>query len=96
MVSPLRADLNLYVGQLTPAQKSAAPIKHALAVQRAMSTGNYHLLCDLFCTCPNMGGYIMDHFIARERVRALIVMAKACVPSYYLETLFLSLYASQV
>ncbi|CAL1714957.1 unnamed protein product [Somion occarium] len=72
-----RSDLNLYVGQLTPELKSNASVKHALAVQRALSMGNYHSLFDLYLNAPNMGAYIMDHFIDRERCRALIVMSKA-------------------
>ena len=40
--------------------------------------GNYHALFDLYLNAPNMGAYIMDHFIDRERVKALMVMTKAC------------------
>lgn len=71
-------DLNLYVGQLTHQQKSNPAVKHALSVQRAISMGNYHALFDLYLNAPNMGAYIMDHFIDRERVKALMVMTKAC------------------
>ena len=70
-------DLNLYVGQLTQQQKSDQAVRHALAVQRAVAMGNYHTLFDLYLSAPNMGAYIMDHFIDRERVRALMVMTKA-------------------
>lgn len=42
--------------------------------------GNYHLFFSLYNTVPNMGGYIMDHFVERERIRALLVMSKSCVP----------------
>lgn len=73
------ADLNLYVGQLTPKQKSDPAVQHALSVQRALAMGNYHSLFDLYLNAPNMGAYIMDHFINRERVKALIVMTKAYV-----------------
>ncbi|THH27381.1 hypothetical protein EUX98_g6801, partial [Antrodiella citrinella] len=72
-----RSDLNLYVGQLTAQQKSMPAVKHALAVQRALSLGNYHAFFDLYLNAPNMGAYIMDHFIDRERMRALIVMTKS-------------------
>ena len=75
------ADLNLYVGQLTPKQRSDPAVQHALAVQRALAMGNYHSLFDLYLNAPNMGAYIMDHFIDRERVRALLVMTKAYVSS---------------
>ncbi|OSX64205.1 hypothetical protein POSPLADRAFT_1045307 [Postia placenta MAD-698-R-SB12] len=72
-----RSDLNLYVGQLTDMQKADHAVRHALAVQRALAMGNYHSLFDLYMSAPNMGAYIMDHFISRERVRALIVMTRA-------------------
>ncbi|KAK7687971.1 hypothetical protein QCA50_009190 [Cerrena zonata] len=72
-----RSDLNLYVGQLTPSLKSDPSVKHALGVQRALAMGNYHSLFDLYMNAPNMGAYIMDHFIDRERCRALIIMTKA-------------------
>ncbi|KAI0923988.1 hypothetical protein AcW1_006782 [Taiwanofungus camphoratus] len=72
-----RSDLNLYVGQLTDRQKSDLAVRHALDVQRALAMGNYHSLFDLYLNAPNMGAYIMDHFIDRERIRALMVMTKA-------------------
>ncbi|KAI0343121.1 hypothetical protein BDW22DRAFT_1329180 [Trametopsis cervina] len=82
-----RSDLNLYVGQLTAKQKSDPAVKHALLVQRALSTGNYHALFDLYLNAPNMGAYIMDHFINRERVRALLVITKAyrTIPLTFIE-----------
>ncbi|KAG2011387.1 hypothetical protein CC2G_011513 [Coprinopsis cinerea AmutBmut pab1-1] len=72
-----RSELNLYVGQLTPKQKANPAVAHALAVQRALATGNYHSLFELYLNAPNMGAYIMDHFIDRERARALLVITKA-------------------
>lgn len=69
-------DLNLYVGQLTDRQKSDSAVRHALSVQRALAMGSYHSLFDLYLNAPNMGAYIMDHFIDRERLRALIVITK--------------------
>ncbi|KIK61600.1 hypothetical protein GYMLUDRAFT_996089 [Collybiopsis luxurians FD-317 M1] len=72
-----RSELNLYVGQLTPRQKADPAVRHALDVQRSLSTGNFHALFLLYLNAPNMGAYIMDHFIPRERVKALIVITKA-------------------
>lgn len=72
-----RSELNLYVGQLTPQQKAHPAVRHALDVQRALATGNYHSLFKLYLNAPNMGGYIMDHFIDRERARALLVITRA-------------------
>ncbi|KXN81539.1 hypothetical protein AN958_04476 [Leucoagaricus sp. SymC.cos] len=39
--------------------------------------GNYHSLFDLYLLAPNMGAYIMDHFMDRERTRALLTITKA-------------------
>jgi hypothetical protein len=72
-------ELNLYVSQLTSKQKASMAVKHALAVQRALALGNYHAFFEQYLNSPNMGGYIMDHFVDRERLRALLIMTKACV-----------------
>ncbi|KAJ7173797.1 SAC3/GANP/Nin1/mts3/eIF-3 p25 family-domain-containing protein [Mycena filopes] len=72
-----RSELTLYVGQLTPKQKADPAVQHALGVQRALAMGNYHALFALYTSSPNMGGYIMDHFVARERAKALMVITKA-------------------
>ncbi|PPQ66663.1 hypothetical protein CVT26_009417 [Gymnopilus dilepis] len=82
-----RSELNLYVGQLTPKQKADPAVRHALEVSRALSMGNYYKLCDLYNSAPNMGAYIMDHFIDRERVKALMTITKAyrTIPLSYLQ-----------
>ncbi|KAJ7918747.1 SAC3/GANP/Nin1/mts3/eIF-3 p25 family-domain-containing protein [Mycena leptocephala] len=72
-----RSELNIYVGQLTPKQKADSAVQHALSVQRALAMGNYHALFGLYSSSPNMGAYIMDHFVARERAKALMVITKA-------------------
>jgi hypothetical protein len=77
-------DLNIFVGQLTPRQKVDPAVRHALDTQRALSMGNYHALFGLYMNAPNMGAYIMDHFIDRERIKALMVMTKASVTSHSL------------
>lgn len=76
---PSLLELNLYVSQLTSKQKASSAVKHALAIQRALAIGNYHAFFDLYLNAPNMGAYIVDHFVDRERVRALLIMTKACV-----------------
>lgn len=74
-----KSEMNLFVGRLTTQQKADSAVRHALDVQRALSVGNYHSLFDLYINAPNMGGYIMDHFIPRERVKAMMIMAKAYI-----------------
>ncbi|KAE9393441.1 hypothetical protein BT96DRAFT_863465 [Gymnopus androsaceus JB14] len=83
-----RSELNLFVGQLTPRQKADLAVKHALDVQRSLSVGNYHALFLLYTNAPNMGAYIMDHFIPRERVKALMVIVKAyrTIPLPFIQT----------
>lgn len=52
-------------GPLDPA------ISHALKVYKAMTTNNYHRFFKLYVDAPNMGGYLMDSFVHRERLAAL-------------------------
>lgn len=71
--------MNLLIAQLTPETKSTEVVRHALDVQAALIANNYHKFFDLYLKAPNMGGYIMDHMLARERMSALIIMTKAYV-----------------
>lgn len=75
-------ELNLLLARLTPAQRSPACVQHALKVHRAMTTANYHAFFVLFLEAPNMGGYLMDHFLDRERIKALGILSKAYVPLF--------------
>jgi len=72
-----RSEMNLLMAQLTPEMKSTDFVRHAIEVQAALIANNYHKFFDLYLKAPNMGGYIMDHMLARERVSALIIMTKA-------------------
>ncbi|CAE6454495.1 unnamed protein product [Rhizoctonia solani] len=72
-----RSEMNLLLAQLTPETKSTPFVRHALDVQAALLANNYHKFFDLYLNAPNMGGYIMDHMLARERISALIIMTKA-------------------
>ncbi|ODQ63515.1 hypothetical protein NADFUDRAFT_53183 [Nadsonia fulvescens var. elongata DSM 6958] len=71
--------------------KTNPAIQHALQVQTAVSTNNYHKLFKLYNDAPNMGGYVMDSFIDRERVSALTFMSRAYRPelplSFVIDTL---------
>ncbi|KAG9001485.1 hypothetical protein FRB94_006573 [Tulasnella sp. JGI-2019a] len=72
-----RSDMNRLMSTLTPQMKEHEAVKHALEVQRAMATSNYHAFFILFANAPNMGAYIMDHFIERARLEALCIMSKS-------------------
>lgn len=52
-------------------------MQHALKVQTTLATSNYHAFFKLYTDAPNMGGYMMDHFVPRERIAALATMSKA-------------------
>jgi len=71
-------DINTLISELTPEQKEHEFIKHALDVRTAVANGNYHKFFYLYLNPPhNMACYLMDHFVERERIKALKVMTKA-------------------
>ncbi|KAJ9136465.1 GANP domain-containing protein [Pleurostoma richardsiae] len=75
-----RSALNDALADLTPAEKEARPIKHALDVRSALALGNYHRFFQLYLDTPNMGAYLMDMFVGRERLAALCNICKAYKP----------------
>lgn len=66
-----KTDMNDMLAELTPADKSQQFIKHALDVRSALALGNYHKFFRLYLAAENMGSYLMDMFIERERFNAL-------------------------
>jgi hypothetical protein len=58
-------------------QNHAECVQHALMVRSALAKGNYHNFFRLYETAPNMGGYLLDQFVGRKRIDALIVICKA-------------------
>lgn len=76
-----RREVNALMTELTPTSKKEPAVAHALAVRLALATGNYHHFFKLWSDAPNMNAYVMDHFVERERVAALGVVAKSYRPS---------------
>ena len=72
-----RTDMNDVLADLTPAEKNAPAIKHALEARSSLALGNFHRFFKLYLETPNMGAYLMDMFVARERLAALAFMCKA-------------------
>ncbi|KAL2121211.1 hypothetical protein VTJ04DRAFT_5238 [Mycothermus thermophilus] len=72
-----RAELNNALADLTAAEKKDPAIKHALDVRSALALGNYHRFFQLYNNTPNMGAYLMDMFVGRERLAALCNICKA-------------------
>lgn len=69
-------ELNRFISTLTLQQKQEPFVQQALDMHRALSTNNYHAFFRLFAEAANMGGYILDHLLERERVNALVIITK--------------------
>lgn len=72
-----RTELSNALADLTAAEKKDKAIKHALDVRSALALGNYHRFFQLYNETPNMGAYLMDMFVGRERLAALCNLCKA-------------------
>lgn len=69
--------INDALADLTPTDKSDLAVKHALDVRSALALGNYHRFFQLYLDTPNMGAYLMDMFVDRERLAALACISKS-------------------
>ncbi|KAF2748810.1 hypothetical protein M011DRAFT_400295 [Sporormia fimetaria CBS 119925] len=72
-----KTDMNDVLAELTPTDKALPEVKHALEVRSSLALGNYHKFFRLYLDAPNMGGYLMDMFVERERLNALSNISKA-------------------
>ncbi|KAI9821227.1 MAG: hypothetical protein M1827_003961 [Pycnora praestabilis] len=75
-----RTEMNDVLADLTPAEKDEMAVKHALDVRSALALGNYHKFFRLYLETPNMGAYLMDMFVVRERHAALANICRAYKP----------------
>lgn len=75
-----RTDMNDVLADLTTAEKKDEAVKHALDARSALALGNYHRFFQLYLDTPNMGAYLMDMFVGRERLAALSNICKAYKP----------------
>jgi hypothetical protein len=72
-----RTGLNEILAQLTPAEKEEPAVRHALEMRSSLASGNHHRFFRLYLDVPNMGAYLVDMFVTRERLTALTKMCKA-------------------
>ncbi|KAL3475286.1 SAC3/GANP/Nin1/mts3/eIF-3 p25 family-domain-containing protein [Aspergillus californicus] len=72
--------MNDALADLTQTDKRSLAVKHALDVRSALALGNYHRFFQLYLDTPNMGAYLMDMFVDRERLSALSAICKAYKP----------------
>ncbi|KAK4098313.1 hypothetical protein N658DRAFT_518078 [Parathielavia hyrcaniae] len=87
-----RTELNNALADLTAAEKKDKAIKHALDVRSALALGNYHRFFQLYNDTPNMGAYLMDMFVGRERLAALCNICRAYKPDLPLRFITEELY----
>ncbi|CAG8627034.1 10183_t:CDS:10, partial [Ambispora leptoticha] len=80
-----RSDIMKLIVTLTPEMRNDPTIKHALEVRSALATSNYHKFFRLYMEAPYMGGYLIDHFVGRERVDALLALCESFRPNLDLE-----------
>ena len=73
--------INQFMDDLSEEQRSNDAVDHALKVRSAIAVGNYSQLFQLYAKAPNMGAYLMDLFVPRERSSALNIMLKAFRPT---------------
>lgn len=78
--SPPRVEMSSLLTELTDEQKKAPAIRHALGVRRALALSNYCAFFRLYRETPNMGGYLMDFYVKRERLAALATICRAYRP----------------
>ena len=72
-------DMNRTLAEITLEDRTYAAVTHAMETRRALAIGNYRKFFKLYLDTPNLGGYLMDLFVARERVAAMTVFCKAYV-----------------
>ncbi|KAH9275423.1 hypothetical protein BASA83_002196 [Batrachochytrium salamandrivorans] len=82
-----KRDLFNTLMELSDDDKRGECVRHALAVRSALTSSNYHALFGLYHDAPKMSGYLMDHFMERERQKTLCSILKAFRPSVGLEYL---------
>lgn len=69
--------MNDALADVTAEDKQDLAVKHALDVRSALALGNYHRFFQLYLDTPNMGAYLMDMFVDRERLTALAAICRA-------------------
>lgn len=76
-----RQEMNSLMADLTAEQREHHAVKHALSVRSALALSNHHAFFQLYQAAPNMGGYLMDYYLRRERVAALATICRAYRPA---------------
>lgn len=76
-----RQEMSSLMAQLITDQREHPAVKHALATRTALALADYYAFFRLYRDAPNMGGYLMDFYVKRERLAALSTICRAYRPS---------------
>ncbi|KAJ3112050.1 hypothetical protein HDU96_005002 [Phlyctochytrium bullatum] len=76
-----RTDQVKILSELSAEEKKGVGVKHALAVRKAVVTGDYHSFFLLYNRAPHMSMYLMDFFIELERFKAMKTICRAYRPN---------------
>ena len=71
-----RTDMNDVLADLTATDKLDPAVKQALELRSSLALGNFHKFFKLYQETPNMGAYLIDMFVERERLVALAHMSR--------------------
>lgn len=66
-----RAEMTRVLAEMTDHDHAQRGVQHALQLRSALASGNYRRFFHLFESTPDMGGYLVDMFLERERLNAL-------------------------
>ncbi|KAL9092079.1 MAG: hypothetical protein Q9159_001078 [Coniocarpon cinnabarinum] len=78
-------DMNRVLADVTPSDREQPAVEHALQARSALALNNYHRFFKLYADPPNMGGYLMDMFVDRERLAALASLCRGFKPDLSLQ-----------
>lgn len=71
-----RSEINATMRELGKEQKEHPYVQHALAVRSALANGDYHSFFKLYRQAPLLGSHLIDCFLDRERVAAMMIICK--------------------
>ena len=70
----MRVELPTILKGVTLKDKQNSFIQHSLKVRAAVDDNNYVSFFKLYLNAPNMGAYIMDSFVEKLRIQALLTI----------------------
>jgi len=76
-----RQEMHAALAEIGPELSKDHAVIHALSMRKALALGNFYRFFQLTADIPNMGSYLVDHCLARERRKALLAICKAYRPN---------------